>query len=123
LLAQIAEIEHEIPIAFPTVADHTRLKPIVLGVLPRLRGTIFIYPCLESSGFITQWELFVQYVDGRYMRNTLQSSSQLDREVPDVALKQLELSQEEETTVRDKFHAFMTELRDLAHSDLEIHEN
>jgi hypothetical protein len=57
------------------------------------------------------------------MRNTLQSSSQLEKEFPDMALRQLELSEEEEITVRDKFHSFMNELRDLAHSDLEIHKD
>ena len=46
LLAQIAEIEHEIPIAFSTVADHTNLKPVVLGFLPRPYRHIHFAACL-----------------------------------------------------------------------------
>jgi hypothetical protein len=127
LLAKIAEIEHAIPILITGVPDHRTLKAMVLSVLPQLRGTIFIYSTLEDSGFISEWESFVQYISGRFMLHTetnrsVQTGTLGDPVFPEDRVRWRGLSTKEEIEVRDKFHAFVGKLRGLAHKSLGVKE-
>jgi hypothetical protein len=70
LLVKIAEIEHHIPILIRGIPDHEGLDLKVMGLLPALRGTVFVYSSLESSGFIGRWEDFVGYISGKFSRVT-----------------------------------------------------
>jgi hypothetical protein len=125
LLIKIAEIEHEIPILVTGLPDHQKLEPIVLSILPPLRGTLFVYSTLESSGFIAKWELFVQYVSGRFMSTTrINRSVQTGTLGDPVSLDDIErwndMSTKEEIEVRNRLHTLLGELRDLAHRSLEM---
>lgn len=125
LLVKIAEIEHEIPIIITGLPDHYKLEPIVLSILPPLRGTLFVYSSLESSGFIAKWELFVQYVSGRFMMTTHTNRSvQTGTLGEPVSLEVIESwddkSTKEEIEIRNRLHALLGELRELAHKSLEM---
>jgi len=70
LFSIISRIEQEIPVIYSGIPSHENLEATVLGILPLLRGQIFIYPVLESGGSIKEWEEYVLYVSGRFTRMT-----------------------------------------------------
>jgi hypothetical protein len=124
LLLKIAEIEHRIPIMVTGIPDHTGLESIVMGILPLLRGTLFIYPVLETSGYIVKWQEFLRYVSGKFSLMTgTNRSVQLgtlgdpvtsnDRERLD------EINSREEMRIRNEFHTLLSDLRTLAHRNLD----
>jgi hypothetical protein len=120
LLSRIASIEHEIPVIVTGIPKHENLESIVLAILPLLRGTIFIYPTLESSGFIAEWQSYVKYVSGKFqLRTQTNRAVQTDTLGDPVSLEDKvrwrELSEGEEIEVRDRFHAFIAKLRGLAY--------
>lgn len=119
LLINIAEIEFEIPILFTGAPDHTKFEKAVLEILPRLRGTVFIYSDLELNGFIGKWETFLQYVSGSFSRDTgtFRSIATGTIGMP-VTTEDFtrwgERSTNAEVEVRNKFHSLLNELRTLA---------
>jgi hypothetical protein len=125
LLVKIAEIEHEIPIRITGFPDLQKLEPVVLGILPLLRGTIFVYDDLESSGFIIEWESFVRYVSERFIttvqtNRSVQTNTLGDPVFPEDRARWAEKSIEEEIEIRNRLHAIIGKLRDLAHNSLEM---
>jgi hypothetical protein len=124
LLIKIAEIEHEIPILITGLPDHQKLEPMVLSILPPLRSTLFVYSTLESSGFIAKWELFVQYVSGRFMMTTHTNRSVQTGTLGAPSLEDIERwddkSTREEIEVRNRLHTLFGELRDIARKSLEM---
>lgn len=70
ILEKLAELEHQIPILASGIPDHEGLDHTMMGILPILRSTIFVYAKLQSSGFIGRWENYVQYIGGRVLLNT-----------------------------------------------------
>jgi len=127
LMSSIADIEHHIPMIITGIPDHKNLESIVLDILPLLRGMIFVYPRLESGGFIAKWESYVVYVSGEFSSTTHTNRSLLTGTlgVP-VSLEDIErwdnLSTKEEREVRAKLHALLGELRDLARRSLEMED-
>ena len=125
LLVKIAEIEHEIPILVTGLPNHQKLESIVLSILPLLHGTLFIYPSLESAGFITKWALFLKYVSGRFMMITHTNRSVQTGTLGDpVSLDDIarwdDKNTKEEIELRHQFHALLVELRALARKNLEM---
>jgi hypothetical protein len=125
LLVKIAEIEHEIPIRITGFPDHQKLEPIVLSILPLLRGTIFVYDDLENSGFLIEWESFVRYVSERFMmivrtNRSVQTGTLGDPVFPEDRTRFAEKSINVEIEIRDKLYALIGKLRGLAHKGLEM---
>jgi len=125
LMSSIAEIEHHIPIIITGMPDHKNLESIVLGILPLLRGMIFVYPRLESSGFIAKWESYVGYISNEFLSTTRTNRSvQTGALGVPISLDDIarwdNLSTKEEVEVRARLHALLGELRDLAHRSLEL---
>lgn len=125
LLIQVAEIEHQIPVIVTGVPDHRNLESSIMKILPLLRGTLFIYPVLESSGFIANWQELLGYVSGRFLRNTstnraVQTGTLGEPVSVEDRVHWREIGVQEEVSVRDKFHSLLSELRNLAHNDLDM---
>ncbi len=123
LLQQIANIEHKIPVLVSGPRDHKDLGPAVLSILPLLRGTVFIYPALRSSGFIAKWEEFLRYVSGKFALNTstyhaIQTNTLGEPVSGEERARWMEINREEEVEIREMFHSLMSELRALAHESL-----
>jgi hypothetical protein len=120
LLAKIAEIEHETPIIIDPQQDHQNLESIAQGILPLLRGTIFVFPALESADFIAKWVSFVKYVSGQFITNIQIYRSVQAGTTPGNLIDWTRIKDGEEKEVRVRFHALIEELRTLAHHSLEI---
>jgi hypothetical protein len=125
LMSSIANVEHHIPIIITGIPDHKNLESVVLGILPLLRGMIFVYPRLETSGFIAKWQSYAVYISGEFLSTTHTNRSVLAGTlgVP-VSLDSIEtwdnLSRDVEVEARVRLHALLGELRDLAHRSLEM---
>jgi hypothetical protein len=128
LISEIAKIEVQIPVVITGIPDHKDLESIVLGILPLLRGMIFIYPSLKSSGFIAKWESYVGYVSGKFsmITNTNRSvqTGMLggDPVTMEDRFRWRKLSTDEETKVRRDLWTYLEELRDLAYKSFEMKE-
>lgn len=126
LMSSVADIEHHIPIVVTGIPNHENLESIVLGILPLLRGMIFVYPNLESSGFIAKWESYVEYVSGKFLFTTRTNRSVQtgtlggDPIFPEDIVRWDNWSTEQEVEVRARLRARLGELRDLAHRSLEM---
>jgi hypothetical protein len=123
LLVKIAEIEHELPIVFEPQEEHENLVAAAQSKLPLLRGALFVFPTLESSGFINEWVAFVEYLLKIFMpvihadhivQNPALSGPAFanDREQKYLYRK------EKEIEARNKFGTLLEELRNLAHNSL-----
>ena len=125
LIREISTIEHEIPVKTTGLPEHENLGPIIMSVLPVLRGTLFIYPALESSGFIAKWEEFLRYASGEFSLKTSTSRAvQLGTLGDPVGSEDIarwhEIGSEQEVKVRRTFHSLLSELRTLANQDLNM---
>jgi hypothetical protein len=124
LMVKIATIEQEIPVIFTGLPDHATLESTVMNILPILRGTIFVYPRIVSSGFIDKWMTFVQYVSGKFSSEIRINRNVQTNNIPGIPVRDdarvmwQERSTNAESEVRDKFHALLCELRTLAHNEL-----
>ena len=124
LLVKTAGIEHRIPVLVTGVPNHSGLEQAILDVIPQLRGTIFVYPYLQSSGFIEKWFSLLEYISGRFATNTgVYRSIATGTLGEPTSASDLErwhnLSTEAEVEVRKQFHALLNELRMLAHQSIE----
>jgi hypothetical protein len=126
LMVKIATIEQEIPVIITGLPDHATLESTVMNILPILRCTIFVYPRLVSSGFIEKWQKFVEYVSGKFTSEIRINRDVQTNNIPgipvsaDAKVMWQERSTNVEVEVRKQFHALLSELRALAHNELEL---
>jgi hypothetical protein len=123
ILVKVAGIEHDVPVIYSGMPEHKDLAANVIDVLPLLRGTVFIYPALESSGFIDRWESLVTYVSDGFMSrvevNRAVQAGKIEGAVTDESkLRWKERSREAESEIRIRLHRLIRELREIAHGDL-----
>ena len=123
LLQSIADIEHKIPVISTGFPDHKDLEPTVMAILPLLRGTLYIYPALESGGFISRWQAFLHYTSGKFSTVTATSKAVQTGTLGDPVTLQdkalwRDIGSKEEARIRAEFHSLLSELRALAHQSL-----
>jgi hypothetical protein len=125
LLARIAEIERELPIVVDSQEDHKELVAAAQSILPLLRGMLFVFTALNSSGFIREWEAFVEYLLKPFMRTIrtdqlIQSGRFSGPKFADDRARRYMSRNEKEIEAREKFGALLVKLRGLAHNSLGV---
>ncbi|MFP5277240.1 MAG: hypothetical protein ACLGPM_08990 [Acidobacteriota bacterium] len=123
LVQRVAKIEHEIPVIIKGLPDHQGLEAAIMCVLPELRGTLFVYSVLESSGYIEKWQELLRYASGRFLLMTgTNRAVQTGTLGEPVSLEDRErwdkIGSHEEVKIRTQFHELVAELRALAHANL-----
>jgi hypothetical protein len=127
LLTRIAEIEHEIPVVRKDMPESLNFEAAVMGVLPRLRGMLFVYQSLKSSGFIGKWHSFAVHVSEKFMPEIDQlrmeyAAPYRGQESMENLKQQQEQCRKEESKVRRELYGLIEELRSLANKSLDIEE-
>jgi hypothetical protein len=125
LLVKIAEIEHELPIVLEPEEDYKNLVAAAQSVMPLLRGTLFVFPNLETSGFIKEWVAFVEFLLKLFMPiirkdQFVQNLPISDPDFMDDRLRSSESRKNKEIEARNRFGVLLEKLRSLAHEGLEI---
>jgi hypothetical protein len=123
LLIRVAAIEEIIPCITTGSPDYEPLNDSVRAVLPLLRGNIFIYSTVESSGFIGRWESYANDVSGDV--DAIKGDNIVQRDPPELLNPgdkegSTQLRKAAEWRVRMKLHELREELRMLAHQELGI---
>lgn len=123
LITYIAEIQKDLPIVLTGVRKYEGLEPAVLRIVSRLRNCLFIWPKLLSSGFIAQWESFVEYVSMKFM-SAVQQGNYATTEMLAGRLSidvQQNFEQEQmknEAEIRQRLEDLLKNLREIAHQDM-----
>jgi hypothetical protein len=123
ILVKVAAIEEIIPCIATGLPDYEPLNDSVLAVLPHLRGNIFIYGALKSSGFIGKWESYAGFASG--IVDTIKGDDTVQEEPhellnPGDKEGSRQSRKAYERTVRMKLHELREELRTLAQKELGI---
>jgi hypothetical protein len=123
LLVRVAEIENEIPETPNRTSKCEKLETVIAGILPYLRGTIFVYERLVSSGYLEEWKGYIEHVSGEFReveqnRNSQSMIAGIRMEQTRAYKESQEKYDQEEVVVRNEHRRLLERLRTLAHEGL-----